>query len=232
MITEQAIVDQLTACVAERVTLVVRENLSGIVQQEVSTALAKALAEGQFYRTLNTEVIDGIENIYGEIKSVKQTLGAGLPQESIDAIMESDSILDQIMQMTEKATLKILEFLETMQEELREVIRAVKDQTESNLIAKLTRLDALILETMTELSFQDLTGQQIKRVVGSLKKVEDIVFSVYVTSEIMKKSKEQSPDKDVEEIKEQARDLASNVKNKKSFVDQEGVDKLLEQLGM
>ena len=232
MITEQAIVDQLTACVAERVTLVVRENLSGIVQQEVSTALAKALAEGQFYRTLNTEVIDGIENIYSEIKSVKQTLGAGLPQESIDAIMESDSILDQIMQMTEKATLKILEFLETMQEELREVIRAVKDQTESNLIAKLTRLDALILETMTELSFQDLTGQQIKRVVGSLKKVEDIVFSVYVTSEIMKKSKEQSPDKDVEEIKEQARDLASNAKNKKSFVDQEGVDKLLEQLGL
>jgi len=45
MITEQAIVDQLTACVAERVTLVVRENLSGIVQQEVSAALAKALAE-------------------------------------------------------------------------------------------------------------------------------------------------------------------------------------------
>jgi chemotaxis protein CheZ len=232
MITEQAIVDQLTACVADRVTLVVRENLSGIVQQEVSAALAKALAEGQFYRTLNTEVIDGIEHIYSEIKSVKRTLGAGLPQESIDAIMESDSILDQIMQMTEKATLKILEFLETMQEELREVIRAVKDQTESNLIAKLTRLDALILETMTELSFQDLTGQQIKRVVGSLKKVEDIVFGVYVTSEIMKKSKEQSPDKDVEEIKEQARDLASNVKDKKSFVDQEGVDKLLEQLGM
>ena len=146
--------------------------------------------------------------------------------------MESDSILDQIMQMTEKATLKILEFLETMQEELREVFRAVKNQTESNLIAKLTRLDALILETMTELSFQDLTGQQIKRVVGSLKKVEDIVFSVYVTSEIMKKSKEQSPDKDVEEIKEQARGLASNVKSKKSLVDQEGVDKLLEQLGL
>ncbi len=85
---------------------------------------------------------------------------------------------------------------------------------------------------MTELSFQDLTGQQIKRVVGSLKKVEDIVFSVYVTSEIMKKSKEQSPDRDVEEIKEQARDLASNVKSKKSLVDQEGVDKLLEQLGL
>ncbi len=132
MITEQAIIDQLTASVSERVTMVIRENLSGIVQQEVSAALAKALAEGQFYRTLNTEVIDGIENIYSEIKSVKQTLGAGLPQESIDAIRESDSILDQIMQMTEKATLNILELLETMQDELRQIIKTVKDHTESD----------------------------------------------------------------------------------------------------
>ncbi|HAA03481.1 MAG TPA: hypothetical protein DCE18_08935 [Syntrophobacteraceae bacterium] len=232
MITEQAIIDQLTASVSEKVTLVIKENLSNIVQQEVSTALAKALAEGQFYRTLNTEVIDGIENIYSEIKSVKHTLGAGLPRESLDTIRETDSILDQIMQMTERATLKILEYLETMQDEIRDIIKSIKDHPDTNLVIKMNRLDTLILETMTELSFQDLTGQQIKRVVGSLKKVEDIVFGVYVTSEIMKKSKEQSPDKDVEEIKEQARDLASNVKNKKSLVDQEGVDSLLEQLGL
>jgi chemotaxis protein CheZ len=232
MLTEQAILDQLTTSVSDKVTALIKENLSSMVQQEISIALAKALSEGQFYRTLNTEVIDGIEHIYSEIKSVKQTLGAGLPQESMDFLSESDSILDEIMQMTEKATLKILEYLETMQDELRSIIQIFKDSGQDDCIHKLNRLDTIILDVMTELSFQDLTGQQIKRVVGSLKKVEDIVFNVYVTSEIMKKSKEQSPDRDAIEIKDQARDMASSVRIKKDFTDQDGVDKLLEQLGM
>lgn len=37
---------------------------------------------------------------------------------------------------------------------------------------------------------------------------------------------------DANEIKDQARDMASNVRIKKDFADQDGVDKLLEQLGM
>jgi chemotaxis protein CheZ len=232
MLTEQAILDQLTTSVSDKVTALIKENLSSMVQQEISIALAKALSEGQFYRTLNTEVIDGIEHIYSEIKSVKQTLGAGLPQDSMAFLSESDSILDEIMQMTEKATLKILEYLETMQDELRSIIQMFRDSGQDDCINKLNRLDTIILDIMTELSFQDLTGQQIKRVVGSLKKVEDIVFNVYVTSEIMKKSKEQSPHMDANEIKDQARDMASNVRIKKDFADQDGVDKLLEQLGI
>lgn len=232
MMTEEAILNQLTDSVSERVTSVLRENLSDIVQQEISKALSKALAEGQFYRTLNSEVIDGIENIYTEIKAVKQKVSAGLSHDSITALMESDSILDDIMRMTEKATLTILERLEEMQEGLREAINMMGEGEYSSSKSKLENMDKKIFDIMTELSFQDLTGQQIKRVVESLKKVEDIVFNVYVTSEIMKKSKEQSPDRDVDEIKEEAKDLASSARSKKSVVDQGGVDNLLEQLGL
>lgn len=232
MITEEAILNQLTDCVSERVTSVIRENLSDIVQQEISKALTKALSEGQFYRILNNEVIDGIENIYTEIKSVKRNVSAGLSQDSINVLMESDSILDDIMRMTEKATLTILELLEEMQDGMRQAIGFIGNGDYLSSKAKLEYMDKMILDIMTELSFQDLTGQQIKRVVESLKKVEDIVFNVYVTSEIMKKSKELSPERDVDEIKTEARDLASSARNKRDIVDQGGVDSLLEQLGL
>jgi chemotaxis protein CheZ len=230
--TEEAIIVQLTDCVSERVTSVIRESLSDIVQQEISKALSKALVEGQFYRTLNSEVIDGIENIYTEIKAVKRNVSAGLSHDSISALMESDTILDDIMRMTEKATLTILERLEEMQEGLRQAISMMGAGDYSSSKSKLEHMDRKIFDIMTELSFQDLTGQQIKRVIESLKKVEDIVFNVYVTSEIMKKSKEQSPDRDVNEIKEEAKDLASSARSKKGMIDQGGVDNLLAQLGL
>ncbi len=232
MVTEEAILNQLTESVSERVTSVIRQNLSEIVQQEISKALTKALAEGQFYRALNSEVIDGIENIYSEIKSVKRNVSAGLSQDSIDALIQSDTILDDIMRMTEKATLTILGQLEEMQEGLRQAVNMIGAGDYLASKEKLQNMDKMIFDIMTELSFQDLTGQQIKRVVESLKKVEDIVFNVYVTSEIMKKSKEQAPDRDVDEIKEEARDLASTAKGKKVAIDQGGVDSLLEQLGL
>jgi len=232
MITEADIVEQLTQSVTGRVSHIIKESLSDIVQQEVSKALAKALSEGQFYRTMNSDVIEGIENIYCEINSVKKSLSVGCSKESLELLSETDSVLDGIVKATEKATLKILDYLETMQEELSQIRKVFDTNDLGHYRENLDHLDSLLLDTMTELSFQDLTGQQIRRVVQSLKKVEEVVFDVYVTSEIMKKSKEQSPDKDVDELRERAKDLVIDAKSRKAVVDQDGVDSLLEQLGV
>jgi chemotaxis protein CheZ len=232
MITEMDIVEQLTQSVTGRVSLVIKESLSEIVQQEVSKALAKALSEGQFYRSMNSDVIEGIENIYSEISSVKKSLSVGCSKESLDLLSETDSVLDGIVKATEKATLNILDYLETMQEELSQIRKALDTNELGHSRENLDHLDSLLLDTMTELSFQDLTGQQIRRVVQSLKKVEEVVFDVYMTSEIMKKSKEQSPEKGVDELRERAKDLVIDAKSRKVGIDQDGVDSLLEQLGL
>ncbi len=229
MITEAEIVDQLTESVTGRVSEIVKDSLSQIVQQEISIALAKALDQGQFYRTVNEEVIDGIGSIYSEILSVKKSLNADSSTESLSLLNESDSILDGIIKATERATLKILDCLEHMQQEMNELRKLVDHNV--SVAEKLDRLDRVILNVMTELSFQDLTGQQVKRVIESLKKVEDIVFNVYATSEILKKSKEQSPECGVAEIREKVKAFLGDAKSKKSMIDQEGVDSLLEQMG-
>ncbi len=230
MITEREIVDQLTDSVGARVSLIVRESLSAVVQEEISKALAKALDEGRFYRSMNEEVLEGIGNIYSEIKSVKETLDADSSAESLGLLNESDSILDGIVKATEIATLKILDLLENMQREIGE-IRSLVGSNGAMATEKLDGVEKSILNVMTELSFQDLTGQQVKRVIQSLKKVEDIVFGVYVSSEILKRSKEQSPEKDIAEIRERMKGLVEEAKGKKTAIDQGGVDSLLEQMG-
>lgn len=232
MITERDIVNQLTESVTLEVSKVIKESLSDIVEYQISKALSKALLEGHFYRSLNNEVIDSIGTIYDEIKSVKKSLAPQDSTEPVQLIIETDSILDGIVKATEKATLRILDYLEQMQGEIDEIKSLIKENSSTEAGAKLENLDKTILCVMTELSFQDLTGQQIRRVVQSLKKVEEIVFNTYVTTEILKKSKEHSPEKNIEQIREESRELIDSARNKKDLVDQDGVDALLDQFGL
>ena len=232
--TEAEILQQLTISVTDRVSTVVKESLSEIVQFEISKALSKALNEGEFYRSLNSQVIVGIGDIYSEISSVKKNLSSESSAEGyLHLLGQSDGILDDIVGATERATLLILENLEHMQDHIRDVREAVGKGDADSAVDTLSNMEDLILNTMTELSFQDLTGQQIRRVIQSLKKVEDIVFDLYVTSEVINKSKEQSPDKAISDIRKEVGALIDNAKNNKNKLeDQGGVDSLLDQLGM
>ncbi len=230
MITEKDIVDQLSETVSERVSNVIRENLSSLVESEISKALSRSLMEGHYYRSMSNEVIDGIDSIYSEIKSAKKSLAPHESAESVHLLQKTDSILDGIVKATEKATLTILDHLELMQDEIGEIKNFLGFENNGPVKNRLERLDRTILDVMTELSFQDLTGQQIRKVVQSLKKVEEIVFKIYVTTEIIKKSKEQSPEKDIDQLREETRDIIHSAHEKKDLVDQQGVDALLEQL--
>jgi chemotaxis protein CheZ len=232
MITEADIVDQLTESVTGRVSGIIKESLADIVQTEISKALAKALTEGQFYRMMNKDVIDGIETIYSEISAVKQSLTADSSTDTLTLLGESDSILDSIINVTERATIQILDYLEEMQQEIRELRELADPQGKPSTEDRLGHLDRVILSIMTELSFQDLTAQQIRRVIRSLKNVEEIVFDLYVTSEALKKSKEQAPDQDIQEVRTRVKSLIGEAKDKRTIVDQGGVDALLEQLGL
>jgi chemotaxis protein CheZ len=84
---------------------------------------------------------------------------------------------------------------------------------------------------MTELSFQDLTGQQIRMVINSLKRVESLVFEIHLTSEALKKTKQKSPDKGIEQLKEEAKELVREFKTKGETFGQSEIDGLFEELG-
>lgn len=231
MITENDIVEQLVTSVTLKVTEVIKANLSDIVQHEISKALAQSLGEGQYYRGLSDEVVDSVHNMFNEINIIKKSLVDGGDEAAV-MLNKSDNILEGIIRSSEKSTLKIIEYLEQMQDE----ITAIRELQGNNLLPvsqeKLQRLESLLMDSMTELSFQDLGGQKIKRVVHFLKKMEEMVSEAYMTSEIFKKSRERKPGKDIREIRNDAKSVIENVREHNDVIDQDRVDTLLAELGL
>lgn len=232
VLEENEILDHMTNSVSERVSEKVRETLSLVIQDEISKALTRALNEGQFYKTLNSEVTDSLGTVYSEIRAVKQLIGRDSRSDSASLLMETDSILDGIVKATEYATLKIIDSLEEIQSEFKEMEGLLDRGDPASCKDKLNRLESMVMDIMTELSFQDLTGQQIKKVIQLLKKIEEVSFEAYVTTELIKKTREKAPDKSLDDIRRQTREIVQDARAQKERIDQEGVDSLMEQLGM
>lgn len=232
MLEENEILDQMTNSVSERVSEKVRETLSLVIQDEITKALTRALNEGQFYRSLNSEVTDSLGTVYSEIRAVKQLIGRDSQTESSSLLMETDSILDNIVKATEHATLKIIDCLEEIQSEFKEMEGLLDRGDPATCKEKLNRMEGMVMDIMTELSFQDLTGQQIKKVIQLLKKIEEVSFDAYVTTEVLKKTREKAPDKSLDDIRRKTREIVQDARTQKDKIDQVGVDSLMEQLGM
>ena len=95
---------------------------------------------------------------------------------------------------------------------------------------------------LTTLSFQDITGQRIKRVVAALNKIESSVVELYVSSGLIMDGAEKDPAKNAQALKEEAskavedfrqnRKVVSSLNGPKKGVSQGAIDDMLAQLGM
>jgi len=231
MVSEKEILEQLMTRVTQDVSRVIQASLSEIVQKEISKALAEALFEGEFHRGVNNEVIVGIENIFSEISSFNKNLSA-TSNTSVGLLDGSASLLDEIINSTERATLNILDHIDRMQLLVQEA-RRHNNGGNGGLPEgiQLDNMEAILTDIMTELSFQDLTGQQIRMVIKSLKRVEELVYEVYLTAEALRKTKEKSPRKDIEELKAEAKELVEGFKQKGN-IDQNEIDSMFEEFGL
>jgi chemotaxis protein CheZ len=230
MVSEKEIVEQLITRVTEDVSRVIKENLSEIVQKEISKALANALFEGEFHRGVNSEVFTGIENIFAEITSFNKNLSA-TSHTSVSLLDGSASMLDEIINSTERATLNILDHLDRMQLLVQDARCKVNGGNGLSEEIQLDNMESILTDIMTELSFQDLTGQQIRMIIKSLKRVEELVYEVYLTAEALRKTKEKSPHKDIEELKAEARGLVEGFRHKGNM-DQSEIDLMFEECGL
>jgi chemotaxis protein CheZ len=89
-----------------------------------------------------------------------------------------------------------------------------------------------LMEIMTTLSFQDLTGQRIKRIVSALQQIEKVVFELYMSTGLSMKALEQNPEMSVEEIRQTSKARATELKGPQAGASQSDVDDLLSQLGL
>ncbi len=247
MVNDEELLDRLIDKIVHEVVPDLRESISATIEREVTRTLSRALLESEFHKRLNDEMRMGLQNIYKEIIQAAKTeteASAAAPTERVQAdqlFKEAAQQLDNILRTTESATTDIMDIVEKhmdMQADSAGMLAdlqqnaAVSSETIGKLTAANEALGQDLMSIMTTLSFQDLTGQRIKRIIEAIKKVEQIVFELYMSTGLQIKAQAEAPDRTIEEIKVEAKQKISELKGPQMGVKQGAVDDLLAQLGL
>lgn len=233
---------EIIARLTDQVVGKVGEAITRTVQEELSHTLPRALREGEFFRKVNADMRHGLQEIYKEIAAVKRETGQGAisPGDADKLFSEASDQLDAILKSTESATFQIMDIVEEFQDNLAKTTRLVDSfrsggaskKAVEELAAMNAQANAQMVQIMTALSFQDLTGQRISRVITALKHIERIVFEVYVSTGLLVKARDQQPERDMDEMQAEAKQRVSELKGPQAKTSQNDVDDLLAQLGL
>jgi len=241
MISNEQIVNELVEKVTSGVVGDIKQSINKIIEDGISDNLSKVMLEGEFYKTINNELQKGLTGIYKEITSVNNETGSNVSmdkKETEELFSEASEQLDAIVQTTEKATEDIMEVIEKhmdLQAKSGKLLKTLKekkidDEGIETLIESNKILNNDLMELMTLLSFQDLTGQRIKRIIHALKQVQTTVFELFMSTGLKIKAKESAPEKAIDEIEEEAKSKMSELKGPQTKVSQADVDDLLAEL--
>ena len=248
MISQEEVLERVLSRVSDKVAEAVKTTVAEAVQRELSSSMSKAMVESEFYRQLNEEMRLGLRGIYQEITSAskEETQEPGVDSSHTQQLFsDATKQLEEIMQTTLEATEKIMEtveLLQNQQEEAGAIIATLSvPEKEEKSLARLDELNQALNESLTniitELSFQDLTGQRLKKVVAAITSIRETVFDLYVSTGLMMKTREETPEKDLKEIAEESKRKVAEIRNselKGPTMDssQQNVDDLLASLGL
>ncbi|MGE4552018.1 MAG: protein phosphatase CheZ [Desulfovibrionaceae bacterium] len=237
---------QMVASLKETLSEAITETVTRAVEREIADQLSRALLEGEFYRRINEDLQDGLKDIYQEIKTVRAP-GAPAGGAAIEADADPDALfneasdqLDAVLKTTEKAAEDIIAIVERLQDLQFSVSKIVKG-FESGGVTKEDReklkqinntLGNDLSTIMISMSFQDLTGQRIKRIIEAIRKVEDIVRQVIVSTGLMIQAREEEPEMDFDALEEEAKSKATHLTGPSLDANQGDVDDLLAQFGL
>jgi chemotaxis protein CheZ len=243
VVEDNPLMRELMQKVADQLAADLRETLTAAVEREISKTLSGALLEGEFYRRVNEDLQKGFKEIYQEIKTAKTVNGSVTLSEDPDELFSrASNQLDAILQTTESATVKIIDTIENLQA-LSDTLAGIVKSFETGGVSKAEReslaeinsaLTQDLMSIMTTLSFQDLTGQRIKIIIDTIKKIEKIVVDAYMTTGLMIKEHTESPGEtaDFNNLQARAKDKLSTLQGPQQDSSQGSVDDLLASLGM
>ncbi|QLA16001.1 protein phosphatase CheZ [Desulfolutivibrio sulfoxidireducens] len=244
MIKDTEFLDHLMEKVISEVVANLRDGITQTIEREITKSLSRSLVESEFYRRLSEEMRSGLQEIYKEINAAAKS---GADQTQVTDSRQADKLfheaadqLDQILRTTEQATTEIMDIVEKhldLQAASNQILHSLKSGGVSREHLQKLReqsdlLNQDLISIMTSLSFQDLTGQRIKRIIEAIKKVEQIVLDLYLSTGIKIKARETAPEKNLEELEVEAQKRVSELKGPQSAIQQNNVDDLLAQLGL
>ena len=242
MPSHDPVIDQLIDGITEDLVKSVRDTVSRTIRKKLKTSLSQAWGDGEFYKRLNDDMLTGLQKIFREINSAKKDdqLAATPDKDAGELLSEATQQLDEILISTEEATGTIMDTVEKHQNLLEE-IRALTGKAEKEKLSAadiekwrefLATMEQDLTGVLTALSFQDLTGQRVKKVLNVLQTIEATVFDLYMSTGIAIKEHVKEPEKDMDQIQTHAKQVVSELKGPTREANQGAVDDLLAQLGL
>jgi len=231
--------------ISDQIAQDLKKALIEAMEKEIRQNISRALMQGEFYKTMNNELQNGLKQIYKEIAEAKKHDGPGMPvadgetQASV-LISEASDQLDEILKTTEQAAVQVMDIVENQMElqgkmtEILERLRSggARAVDVNALLATNQQLNNDFMRIMTALSFQDLTGQRIKKIITAIKQVERITMDLFVSTGLKIKGLDENPEKGIEALDNEAKQKVSNLKGPQDATNQADVDDLLAELGL
>ncbi|MCH5277833.1 MAG: protein phosphatase CheZ [Desulfovibrionaceae bacterium] len=248
---------QVMQDVTETLTANLREVLSSTLEKQLTESLTKSLLESEFYRRISTDMRSGLRRIYKEMGEARNAAapeadGADAAAEKAAAdklFHDASEQLSAVLRQTEDAANTIMGVVEKQmdwQAESAELLEKARKgritPTEWQRLNEINQgLGEDLVTLMTAMSFQDLTGQRIKKVSAAIKQLESTVLELYLSSGLMMKAYEEEPGQDLASLEEQTKaavlDLkqkveGSELKGPTDDANQNDIDALLAQFGL
>ncbi len=233
----------------DKVTNQLTKNLQETLENSFSgkePSLSEVIQESEFYKSIAENIRLGVRNIYNDIASTHSIYAEFDKDQAEQLFSETSEQLRQVVEFTEQATNSIMQHIERHLEYSDTVMEYLKqsdispDQVEEMRNYN-NQLSMDLTDMMTTLSFQDITGQRIKKAANAIKKIEKMLLELYLSSGLILKAYETSPEQDYETLaegtKEKAVDISeqiinSELKGPNTVTSQQDIDDLLAQFDL
>ena len=231
------------------------EELTFFFKQAVSHAMDQD--DEEFYRSVTTEMSGNVKDLALVLinfrKDFTQKIRPHIEDIANVFIPQTSDQLEGIIETTEQAANTIMDNLDRMNQmvaENKSLITALQNGTVNggtlapDVVADLVpTLDVLaknngeyldlITDTFTQMSFQDLTGQRLQRIIKLVGEIEEKITKMVISFGLKLTVREKNPELSAEELQkkvdEQAQLLAGPQKQG-GGLDQDGIDDLLNSL--
>lgn len=206
--------------------------------------------DNHIFRQLSADMREGLKDIYRQISTVSDE-NAAVCNSANDLFAEAGEQLDEVVKATESAAMSIMEIVEKqleLQAESESIIGRGKEITPDEFVrlhAINASLSSDLTSLLTILSFQDIAGQRIKKVMGALKEIEQRVLELYISSGLIMEGAKKTPEKDSATLREEAQKAVENFCEQrksqgasrlkgpdKNGCSQGAIDDMLAQLGL
>ncbi len=182
---------------------ITQENTGDVAVDQIVEA-AKAMAQGDFQHEIK-------EDLYGQLGEIARYINATIKKmQSVepniahvsDKIPQASVQLSEISRATEEATHNVMSQVEKVLDNHDVIMHHAESAERGNDVSGclsevkhvVTEDKEILLDIITGLSFQDLTGQKIKMIVGLIEEVEKRLLQLIVTFGLKSKDKDEADD--------------------------------------